>query len=51
MIMAETPEEKALRKALKREADKVKPRPALGIIKNRIAAKARKPNRKKRGGR
>jgi hypothetical protein len=45
----ETPAEKAIRKALKEEAESVKPKPALGKIKNRIAAKKEgKGNGKKR---
>jgi hypothetical protein len=48
--MDETPEEKAIRKALKKEADKVEPKPALGKIKSRIAAKAQKPGKADKKG-
>jgi hypothetical protein len=48
--MGETPEEKAIRKALKKEASKVKPKPALGKILNKAKAKQEKKKPGKAGG-
>lgn len=46
----ETPEERKIREALKAEAEKVEPRPALGKIKGRIAAKKEKPGKADKKG-